>query len=126
MNDRYALLRKIYGVSLVMGITALLALGADRAAADQVLTISDLGTLPGGTFSVGTGITRRDEVVGYALTSSQQYHAFLYRDGVMTDLGALPGGSNSYATSIDNDWHVSGVAYTAGGAGHAVVWTPAH
>ncbi|WP_407808155.1 hypothetical protein, partial [Staphylococcus aureus] len=85
-------LSKIYGVSLVLSMAAVLALGADTATAGPVATISDLGTLPGGTFSVGTGITEPDEVVGYAFTANQQYHAFLYHDGVMHDLGTLPGG----------------------------------
>ena len=84
-----------------------------RAVLYQQGTAHDLGTLPGGTYSLGRAINAAGHVVGW---SGLNYvgpdvlnatHAFLYRDGQMIDLGVLPGDSSSYANDVNNnDWVV--------------------
>gem|GEM_PF-3243537 len=48
----------------------------------------DLGTLPGGSTSVGYAINNSGQVVGYSEYLST-YHAFLYSGGVMSHMGTL-------------------------------------
>ena len=62
-------------------------------------TVTDLGTLPGGTQSCAYGINNSGQVVGSAETSGGADHAFLYSGGSMQDLGTL-GGTNSA-----RQWH---------------------
>lgn len=84
--------------------------------------IVDLGTLPGGAYSAAWGINERGWVVGESATS-QNEHAFLWRDGAMTDLGALSGGSSSAARAINARGQIVGYADTPDGT-HAAMWTP--
>ena len=52
--------------------------------------IRDLGTLPGGTYSVASGINDSDEVVGYGNISNNAPHAFLWAQAAgMRDLNSL-------------------------------------
>ncbi len=74
-------------------------------------TMTDLGTLPGGTYSHAFGINNAGQVVGYANTADHLVRAFLYSDGTMTDLGTLPGGTNSYAYGINDAGQVVGISY---------------
>lgn len=65
-------------------MTALFGIStAPAQAADY--TITDLGTLPGDTNSVASGINGNGQVVGYSDTGSFDNHAFLYSKGSMTD-----------------------------------------
>lgn len=100
----------------------------------------DLGTLPGGSSSVGNGINsgrlitrwkgererervKRAEVVGYSDTNGGNFHAFLYSRGVMQDLGTLPGGSTSTANAISRSGEVTGNADTANGSLRAFLYS---
>ena len=51
--------------------------------------MTDLGTLPGGSHSVGFGINDSGQVTGYALTAGGALHGFLYSGGTMQDLNNL-------------------------------------
>jgi probable HAF family extracellular repeat protein len=73
--------------------------------------MTDLGTLPGGSFSSAFSINNNGQVVGYATTSSGAPHAFLYTGGVMTDLGTL-GGPRSFAYGINNNGQIVGAVQT--------------
>ena len=75
--------------------------------------MTDLGTLPGGTYSRASGINNNGQIVGYSQTASGSEHAFLYSGGTMTDLGTLPGGNDSWATGINNNGQIVGYSYTA-------------
>src|SRR5947207_2629739 len=62
------------------------------------------------------------QIVGNALTSDGDDHAFFFRDGVMADLGTL-GGASSYAYGINNLGQVVGTAQTSAGVYHAFLYS---
>jgi len=82
----------------------------------------DLGTLPGGTFSVAYGINNIGQVVGKSRKDSWECHAFLYSDGMMMDLGTL-GGTHTCAFGINNLGQVVGVSRKASGEYHAFLYS---
>ena len=93
----------------------------------------DLGTF-GGPNSAETQefpyINDRGTVVGFADTATPDdtdegfaFHAFRWRNGVMTDLGTLPGGVNSVANVINNNDVAVGSSENAAREGVAVKWT---
>jgi len=85
-----------------------------RAVLFQAETYVDLGTLPGGTFSVASAISESGDVVGWSglnfrgLDVRNPVHAFLYRDGQMTDLGTLRDHFISLAHDINSAGWVVG------------------
>jgi probable HAF family extracellular repeat protein len=84
-------------------------------------TVTDLGALPGETYSEATGINNAGQVVGRS-TPNGNSHAFLYSGGVMSDLGTL-GGSYSEATGINNAGQIVGTSYTTGGLSRAFLYS---
>jgi probable HAF family extracellular repeat protein len=89
--------------------------------------MEDLGTLPGGTFSLGNGINGAGQIVGYSgFCSSSGYHAFVWtRSGGMQDLGVLSGGTFSDAAAINDFSQIVGNCDSGTSAGNirAVLWT---
>ncbi len=74
-----------------------------------------LGSLTSGSGSYAFGINDSGTVVGQAVNSSDQLHAFIYTSsGGMQDLGTL-GGPNSAALGINNSGTVVGEATAANG-----------
>jgi probable HAF family extracellular repeat protein len=69
----------------------------------------DLGTLPGGSSSIGLGVNDTGQVTGSATTRMDQTHAILAGFGGMRDLGTL-GGNFSYGIGINNAGHVVGAS----------------
>lgn len=98
-----------------LGWVAALSLSSTAALAFQY-SVTDLGTLPGGTFSFATDINSAGWVVGYANTGDGHTHAFLY-NGALEDLGTL-GGNTSVAQSILEDGTVLGYSAVASGELH--------
>jgi probable HAF family extracellular repeat protein len=115
------------------------ALLAAQSATAQKFAITDLGTLPGGTSSVGNGIDSFGQVTGDSETSVSPAHAFLYSNGKMSDLGTLPGGTRSVGYAISgaekrtkkergrenenaDTAQVTGYANIAGGANRAFLY----
>jgi probable HAF family extracellular repeat protein len=86
-------------------------------------TMTDLGTLPGGTNSSGAAINDRGQVAGGSDTASGQNHAVLWSGGSITDLGTLPGGTFSWATGVNNLGQVVGYCDTASGEWHGFLWS---
>jgi len=93
----------------------------------------DLGTF-GGPNSAETQefpyINDRGTVVGFADTATPDdtdegfaYHAFRWRNGVMTDLGTLRGGMNSVANVVNNNDVAVGSSENAARERVAVMWT---
>lgn len=68
--------------------------------------ITDLGTLPGGSGSVGYAINDSGQVVGDSTVSGGAEHGFVYSNGVMTDLNSVvplpPGFAITDARGINN------------------------
>lgn len=64
--------------------------------------MTDLGTLPGGSYSAAAGINAAGQVVGYSVTAGGEFHAFITgpNGGGMTDFGTF-GGGDSQAS-----WHL--------------------
>lgn len=82
---------------------ALFLLALPRLTAAQSYTVTDLGTLPGGTYSEANAINNLGHVTGdagthytapdhYVVTSS---HVFMWRNGKMHDLGGETNGGSS-------------------------------
>lgn len=83
-------------------------------------TITDLGTLPGGSLSTSGGINAQGQVAGSS-ASAVGDRAFRYDNGPLQDLGTL-GGNRSYAYGIDAAGRVVGRARNVQGRFHAFVW----
>src|SRR5213080_4572230 len=86
-------------------------------------SMTDLGTLPGGSGSAAFGVNDRGQVVGCSYTNfcdPTNGSAFLWTPdvpngttGSMIDLGTLPGASGSQASGINNAGEVVGCSYTS-------------
>jgi probable HAF family extracellular repeat protein len=122
---------QVVGVSTVpVGVSTVPpCLGGGRPRAfrwTRVGGMENLGTLPGGTFSVGNAINAVGQIVGYADPAGLNgtgYHAFVWDSGVMHDLGVLPGGSFSAALGIGDSGVVVGVSDSGQTLTHAVMWS---
>ena len=102
-------------------LVALIGLGTSANAQAPRYSVTDLGTLGGGT-SKGYGINASGQVTGQAVKTGGVFHAFLYTPGSgMTDLGTLGGGSST-GHAINASGQVTGEAVTAGGALHAFLY----
>jgi probable HAF family extracellular repeat protein len=95
----------------VVGLAAvsLLLSGAARARAEYIIT--DLGSL-GGRASDAAGINDAGQVVGESRTSTGQWHAYVYSNGIMIDIN--PAGSwMSNASAINASGQVVGNAQSS-------------
>jgi probable HAF family extracellular repeat protein len=84
--------------------------------------ITDLGTLPGGTFAVANDISENGKIAGLSSRSGSPAHGFLLAGGVMTDLGILNYPLNlghSEALGVNDAGQTVGYAY-------APLWGPDH
>jgi probable HAF family extracellular repeat protein len=70
--------------------------------------MEDLGTLPGGSSSIGNAINQSGEVAGLSSISVGNSHAFLYSHGYLQDLGTLPGLADSFGEGINDAGDVVG------------------
>ena len=74
-------------------------------------TVTDLGVLPGGTYSYSYGMNSAGWVSGGAATSTQtggvSQTAFLWNGKHMIDLGTLPGGLNSEGAGVNASGEVA-------------------
>src|SRR5215211_3543219 len=115
-------MKRMISKAVLLSMVVAVLVGAHPASAQ--LSITDLGTLPGGDSfdsSTASGINDRGQIVGQSDTPSFELHAFLWEDGKMSDLGTLPGG-RSRALDINDLGQVVGSSHTASGAFHAFLW----
>ncbi|MCU1222387.1 MAG: hypothetical protein JWQ42_480 [Edaphobacter sp.] len=70
--------------------------------------MEDLGTLPGGSSSIGSAVNQSGEVAGSSTISVENSHAFLYSHGDLQDLGTLPGLADSFGQGINDAGDVVG------------------
>jgi probable HAF family extracellular repeat protein len=105
---------------LVLSVMILLTLVRSRPVAAQV-TMTDLGTLPGGQSSIAVGINNAGQIVGQSQTATGQFHPVLWENGTITDLGTL-GGTVGVANSINVAGQIVGQNQTAAGELHAFLW----
>src|SRR5262249_5416673 len=95
--------------------------------------VTDLGTLPGGTFSAASGISNTGAVIGQADNSAGAVVPFLFTNGVMHDMSGA-GGFPAQPLAINTAGQVAGtVTTTFRQPGcpvdqiivHGFLWTPA-
>src|SRR5215211_2000108 len=120
-------MKRMISKAVLLSMVVAVLVGAHPASAQ--LSITDLGTLPGGDSfdsSTASGINDRGQVVGQSdVPSGAGHHAFLWEKGKMTDLGTLPGSSLSNALDINDRGQVVGSSTLASDSApeHAVLWT---
>ncbi len=86
--------------TVVLGLLAAFAASAQS----QRYTVSDLGTLPGGSFSQATFVNSRGLVTGIATLPDGTQHAVVWYRGSILDIARhSPSGINSGAFAV-NDW----------------------
>jgi probable HAF family extracellular repeat protein len=88
-----------------------LALACAGVSAQQSYGIVDLGTLPGGSSSLGFGINNAGQAVGYSNIPTGR-HAFVYAGGSMGDLLAAfhaANGGSSEAYAVNDLGHATGL-----------------
>ena len=87
-------------------------------------TLTDLGTLAGGDYSLAEAINRNGDIVGESgsYTAPGDIHAVLWRGGTVRDLGSL--GGNSFATAINGKGVIVGTSelQPSGAQFRAVMW----
>jgi probable HAF family extracellular repeat protein len=93
--------------------------GSSFLTAEILYSVTSLGTLPGGDFTIGYGINNAGQVTGAALFLSPMFstHAFLYKNGQITDITAgqvLPDGLSTGFT-VNSTGQVAGFAELAVG-----------
>jgi probable HAF family extracellular repeat protein len=85
--------------------------GIDHAFLYSASHVMDLGTLPGGTNSMGWAINDQGQVAGYSDTSSAAFyhgHAVIFSAGNIVDIHNFGNGANSFANGINNLGQVVG------------------
>jgi probable HAF family extracellular repeat protein len=115
--------------SVSVGTSTISTLGPDRAVLWINGKVRDLGTLPGGTSSVGSAINDAGQIAGGSDSGSTDTHAILWSKTTgMRDLGTLlASGGYSLAEGINRYGEVVGQCTVGpGGQTHAFVWTKAH
>jgi probable HAF family extracellular repeat protein len=82
-------------------------------------TMTNLGTLPGSTFSRAFAVNERGLSVGEAFTPSpERSRAVAWQDGAIRDLGSLGSATGAVANDVNARGQIAGVS-----GGRAVLWT---
>lgn len=85
-------------------------------------TVTDLGTLTGGTAAFATSVNNNGLIVGFSDSSKTGYRAVLWTGNTATMLGNL-GGNGSYAYSINDSGKIVGISANANQDNRPVIWT---
>ena len=99
--------------SVIISVLAFFIMVMPSAFAQVIYSITDLGTLPGGSYSSAYAINSNGQVVGSSDTAAGALHAFLYSDGAMVDLGSVIA-TNSIANGINDAGQVVGTCFDSG------------
>src|SRR5437870_11422522 len=102
---------------LVLAVASLVAMPHASAA----VTVRDLGTLPGCTWSGALGINAAGQIVGTSGDMESQSRPFLWDGGVRTNRGTL-GGTRGTAHDISNTGLIVGESEDATHTMHEFVW----
>ena len=115
---------RVLGATALLVLAALAVPAAYAATGTARYTVTDLGALGTGDFSVATAVNNAGQVVGYSNPTATTTHAFRWSNGTLTDLGTNPGGGFSRANAINNAGQVAGTAdRIPGGFGYPVRWS---
>lgn len=97
------------------GVWAAMVLILAPLAGAQSYTVTDLGVLSGGDYSVAGGLNDFGTVVGSSSVANlgkASYHAFIWtKSSGMRDLGVYSGDTNSAATGINNSGDIVGTSF---------------
>lgn len=86
-------------------------------------TMTDLGTLPGGTWSTASAINASGEIVGTSAMGNGLFSAFYSNGSGMTSIGTFGGtGGSSYAMAVNDYGEIVGDAQNARGFANAFIW----
>lgn len=98
-------------LAVVSSSAVLMTLSVNASAmAANFYNLTDLGTLPGGNFSIANGINDVGQVVGYSTIGGNGARAFLWSANTgMTDLGFLPNIPVNYGD--DDEYDISSVSF---------------
>src|SRR5258708_20143218 len=110
MHLRASLPRFVFVLLLLTAVASLCAA--------QTYTVTDLGTLPGGSFSGAKAINLTAEITGWAYSSSTVSDVFLYSNGAMTNLGTL-GGPSGIGNGINKSGHAPDYSTNSSRTHHA-------
>ena len=94
-----------------------------RIVGNWQVTITDLGFLPGGTYSSAYDINNIGEVVGVSSDATGLNRRVIWRDGVIVDTLPQPGSATAKALQLNENRQFVGFATaTVGGIGYGVYW----
>ncbi len=100
-------------LTLIAASTMLAALAIAQPGKDPQYTVTDLGVVPGGTFSYAGVISNSGRIAGYASPADGTWRAALWLNGQLKNIGRPGlGGQNSEAFGINLFGQASGEAQT--------------
>jgi len=95
-----------------------------RIVGNWQVTITDLGTLPGGTFSSAYDINNIGEVVGIASDAAGMNRRVIWQNGIIVDTLPQPSSAVTTATQLNEHRQLVGFANQGGGGiGYGVYWS---
>ena len=107
-------IRKGKALASLRALSWLALFGAGSALSAQTYTLTDIGTLPGGSSTIVKKINLGGDAVGQSgARYGERTHAFIRSGGKLLDLGRLPGGDYSSAFDINHRGAVVGDSNTA-------------